>query len=155
MIINDILDKIERPTRSGVEGALMSLVLLFDLLTPSIAGDAYCGILPWQCTVRASAPDLRDYRKTIIYQGNGPGGGDQSQHCDEAWVHRDGHVSITHYRIHECAFIGMDGIVHRPPENGEWVVVAARLNFAIQARNHKWPHGEDRCPAVFSCTTNF
>lgn len=54
--LNNVLDKIERPRRSGIEGALVALMFLTEILSPSFSENAYCGILPWKCSVQASEP---------------------------------------------------------------------------------------------------
>lgn len=135
--LNAILDKIPRPDRSGVEGALFAIMVLGEILAPIYLGEnAFCGILPWQCSVQASEP--HEYRSTpIVFYGNGPGGRAHKCHCDERWSSSKWGTVIDHHISYDDCSFDAGSLRFRPLEPDGWVTTYGEgSNFNISVRQH-------------------
>lgn len=130
MTINDILEGIERPSRSGIEGSLLAIMLLFEVLMMSGSGWV---IFPRQ--IVTSKLRLSDYRsQPLVFMGAGrlpstsTGASGEGQevfpHCDEKLIAWDGRSEIFHYpTLGNCQLTNSSGKIVDPPDSGQWVDV--------------------------------
>ena len=87
--LNRILDKIERPTRSGLEGAIVAVMLLQGVLLSGVSGGdpSVCDVLFWKCPTVVSADSGDKYRwRELHVQIVAPGKGNGKSHvCMERY----------------------------------------------------------------------